>query len=304
MDMVFGVTRMPRPGETVRAVSYERIPGGKGANQAYACGRLGGDCAFLSAVGQDALGDQILENLRTVGVATEDVAHITHVSTGVANILVDAAGENSIVVVAGANAACDAAYLKGKIRRLEESDIVLAQLETPVQDVCEYLIQAKRMGKHVILNPAPAPTEGTLPQELYPCLDYITPNETELERLTGHPTHSEEDIVTAARLLLEKGVGSVIVTMGAQGALLARRDGITVFPAFRTEAVDTTAAGDTFNAGLAVQLAAGRTLPEAIRFANAAAAISVTRKGAQTSVPAEEEVIRLLENAGRGTEGK
>ena len=294
MDLALSVPQIPSPGETIQAIACEMIPGGKGANQAYACGRLGGSCVFLSAVGEDEAGERLLRNLRSAGVVTDHIIRAKGMPTGSAVILVDRKGENCIIAVPGANAACDLAYLNGSRALIRQTDMVLAQLETPVPDVCACLAQARSLGKYTILNPAPVP-QTALPEELYPCLDCIVPNETELERLTGHAAGSEQEVREAAELLLKKGVRNVVVTLGARGAMLVQPGNTELYRSIPVQAVDTTAAGDTFIAGMTVRLAEGYPLPDAIRFANAAAAISVTRKGAQTSIPDREEVMRVYQ---------
>lgn len=291
LDYVIRVGEMPAVGETLLGKSLERIPGGKGANQACACGRLGGDTAFLSAVGTDGLGEVVLENLVAAGVDCSHVARCPG-STGMAVIYVNDAGNNSIVVVAGANAACDRDYLAKTWGLVEQADIVIAQMEIPHDAVAEVMRRAHGMGKVTILNPAPAP--DSLPADLYPCLHYITPNETELQKLTGMPVDTAEDAGAAAAVLLERGVGQVVVTLGEKGALLKSRTREQLFPALPVQAVDTTAAGDTFNGAMAVRLAEGASIEEAIAFANAASALAVSRKGAQTSIPSRAETEALL----------
>lgn len=294
IDFVVGVENMPRKGETVRCLSFAKIPGGKGANQACAVGKLGGECVFLSAVGDDGLGDIVIESLRKSNVDVSRVAQVPNTPSGMAMITVSQDGENSIVVVPGANEYCNSSYYAKHVDALDEADIVLAQLETPVDDIYSLLKAAKQVGKTVILNPAPAPDQ--MPDDLLQSLDFITPNETELAKITGMPTQSLEQIEAAACALLKKGVGCVLVTIGSRGALLCNKDGCKRYPVAKVTPVDTTAAGDTFNAALAVALAENSTISDAIRLANAAAAISITRKGAQTSVPTREEVDIAMDN--------
>lgn len=299
IDLIVNVSAMPRPGETVRSERYSWLPGGKGANQAYACGKLGGDCVFWSAVGADPYGQTLLESLQSVGVNTDGLLCVSSETTGMALITVDAVGENSIVLIAGANAACDRAYLESGVSRLESDMVVLAQLETPLEGVMYVLERAKQIGCRTILNPAPAPENRDALLPIYPLLDYITPNETELERLTGCPTDTLEHIYAAAETLLERGVQAVLVTMGERGAALVQPQHRQHIPAIKVRAVDTTAAGDTFNAAFTVELAAGKSIEAALRFATAAAAVSVTRKGAQPSIPTrkEAEALARLQNA-------
>ena len=294
IDFVLRVTEMPRKGETVRAKSFSKVPGGKGANQACACGKLGGDCTFLSAVGTDGLGDIVLDSLRAAGVKVDKVLCDKEAPTGMAVISVNDEGENSIMVVPGANAVCGTAYFEANRESLAAADIVLAQLETPAQDIYRLLEEAKQAGKTTVLNPAPAPDD--IPDAVLRGLDFITPNETELEKLTGMKTGTVPEITAAARSLRDRGVRNVLVTIGPRGALLCGEAREKIYPTFDAQRVDTTAAGDTFNAGLVVGLAEGMALEQAIRLANAAAAISITRKGAQTSIPTREEAEQLMDS--------
>ena len=291
MDLVVRVADMPKKGETIRSHSYKQIPGGKGANQACACGKLGGDCTFLSVVGQDGMGQALIESLQSAGVDTRFMVRHTE-PTGIAIITVSGDGDNSIVIVPGANGKCDAAYIEGNRQQIAEADFVVTQLETPEEGVYDLLQWAKENNKVTVLNPAPAP--DSIPEDVLQGLDYITPNETELEKLTGIPTDTLDGIEKAARKLLSQGVGNVLVTIGAQGAFLCNREMAKVFPTITVKPVDTTAAGDTFNAGFVVALSQDRTLEEAIAFANAAASISTTRPGAQPSIPTADEVETAL----------
>ena len=268
---------------------FSKNSGRKGANQACACGKLGGECTFFSVVGDDGSGEILLESLQAAGVHTEKVAKVKGCTTGMAAIMVNAEGNNSIVIVAGANQACDRSYVEKQIDVIRDADVVLTQLETPEDGVFYFIRAAKAAGKIVILNPAPAP--GQIPDDILRDLDYITPNETELNTLTDMPVKTMDEIEKAAMKLFGKGVRNVIVTIGSRGALLCNASGCKVYPAFNyLKPVDTTAAGDTFNAGLAVGVAEGMNLEQSIRLANAAAAISITRSGAQTSIPTREEV--------------
>ena len=292
MDFVVEVDRMPQVGETLMSLRFDRIPGGKGANQACACARLGGDITFLSAVGQDDLGEKALAQLIDSGADCTEVARVGSLSTGMAIIYVDRVGNNSIVVVPGANGACDRTYLRQKQPLLSGADILLAQLEIPADGVYEALRQAHAMGKNTILNPAPAPE--SIPDDVLCTLDYITPNETELDKLTGCGAETIGQIRSGAQALLDRGVGNVIVTLGSRGAYFKNQSMERLFPAPKVQAVDTTAAGDTFNGALAVKIAEGADICQAISFANCAAALSVSRKGAQVSVPYRPEAEAFL----------
>ena len=292
LDFVIQMDALPEPGETLLCRSFARVPGGKGANQAYACGRLGGTPRFLSAVGKDGFGTSIIEGLQRAGVDCSDVIFSETEDTGMAMICVNASGSNSIVVIPGANRSCTKTYIQSLKPLLEEADIVLAQMEIPLDGVYYAMKLAYERGKITILNPAPAPE--SIPEDIYPCLHYITPNETELQKLTGCRVATLEDAAEAAGILLKKGVANVIVTLGGKGALLDNREMETLYAAPQVPVVDTTAAGDTFNGALAVKLAEGAEIGQAIPFANAAAALAVSRKGAQTSVPSRAEVDRFI----------
>lgn len=292
MDLVLRVREMPQKGETVTTKSMKKIPGGKGANQACAVGKLGGSCVFLSAVGEDDSGEQLSRSLTAANVDVRHFLRSDTEPTGTAVISVNDEGENSIMIVPGANKLCNEAYFRQHQALIDDADILVTQLETPQEDVYRLIGYCKQAGKLVFLNPAPAPDH--IPETVLQGLDFITPNETELEKLTGMPTKTIPQIESAAEELLHRGVKNVIVTLGAKGALLYNGEGKQLYPTFPAVPVDTTAAGDTFNAGVVVGLAEGKTLSEAIDLGNAAASISTTRKGAQTSIPTREEADRLI----------
>lgn len=299
MDLVLGVKKLPCEGETVRGLSKAETPGGKGANQAYACGRQGRAVTFLSAVGKDAYGTALLKSLQGAGV---EWGHIRQCDTptGMAVITVSQQGANSIVVLSGANAACDTDYIAAQARLFSQCDILLTQLETPKEGVYKAVELAASHQKCIILNPAPV--EAPIPKELLQKISYITPNEVELRTLTGCPTGSLSQVKTAAAVLLSQGVKNVLVTLGEKGALLVNSCGATLYPTYPVKAVDTVAAGDTFNGAFAAALSRGESVTPAIRYANAAAAISVSRRGAQASVPSRQEVEALLFSAGNREE--
>lgn len=296
VDFVISVEDMPRIGETILSKQYARVPGGKGANQAYACGMLGGEVEFLTVVGNDGLGETVLQNMRAAGVGIDRVETCDEAGTGIAIITVNRDGDNAIIVIPAANCYCDAAYLERNEAALERCDILLVQLETPVEAVYGLIRKAHRLGKTIILNPAPCPTR--IPAEILPLLYLITPNETELQKLTGCDLETEEALFSGAKALLGKGVRQVLLTLGSKGAMLCTTQGYKIFPAYSVKVVDTTAAGDTFNAAIAVGLAEGSTLENSIRFANAASALAVSRPGAQTSVPRREEVEQFIKIKG------
>lgn len=291
MNMDF-VTHLPHPmkaGETVLARDLRLVPGGKGANQAYAMGKLGGKTAMLGGVGADLHGERLLENLRSVGVEVEHVRRTGDSPTGMAVITVLPDGDNSILVLQGANAQVTPDYVREHHQMLEECDILVLQLEIPLETVVYAAQEAHRLGKLVILDPAPA--AAGLPEELFRCLYLIKPNETELSILTGHPCQPSS-LWQDALSLQEKGVKNVLVTLGSAGSYLLEENGAqTRFEADSTACVvDTTAAGDSFVAALAVALSEGKTLDGAARFACRVSDIVVTRPGAQTSIPSREEV--------------
>lgn len=287
-DMVIKATRIPAPGETILGGRFLMNAGGKGANQAVAAARLGGDVTFVAKVGDDLFGREAKALFAKEGIRTEYVLTDPKEPSGVALIMVDAKGENCISVASGANGTLSPDDLEAARSEIAEAGLVLMQLETPVETVLCAAQWAAAKGVPVVLNPAPA---CELPEALFRCLDCITPNESEAELLTGIRVTDEASAEAAARVLCDKGVLQVVITMGAKGAyMFDGSDGVMV-PAVSVQAVDTTAAGDVFNGALAVALAEGRPLAEAVTFAARAAAISVTRMGAQASVPRREELV-------------
>jgi ribokinase len=287
-DLTSYMERMPRPGETVSGRKFVTGPGGKGSNQAVAAARLGAEVTFIGRIGQDVFGDLALKTWEQEGINTRYVARDPEHATGVAPIFVDDSGENSIVVVLGANLNIQAADVNAAADVIAQADIVLTQLEINYDMVAYALQAAKQRGVKTILNPAPA---GHLPAEVVALADFITPNETELEVLSGKSGLTAEQ---AARSLLTHDGQTVVVTLGAQGAQYVRQDATGVIPTFKVNVVDTTGAGDAFNGGLAVALAEGKPLTEAIAFANATAALCVTRPGTTPSMPRRDEVEELL----------
>jgi ribokinase len=290
-DMILRVARVPRPGETLLGGEFLTAAGGKGANQAVAAARAGGRTAFVARLGSDSLGDEALANFRKEGLDVSRIVRDKVKPSGVALIFVGADGENSIGVAGGANQRLtpgDIAAAKGVISR---GRILLVQLETPLKTVEAAAQLARRAGVEVILNPAPA---RKLPPSLLRNVSILTPNESEAALLTGVKVSGAASAGRAARILLRRGVGTVIVTLGAAGALVATRSAERLVPGFRVKAVDTTAAGDVFNGALAARLAEGAPLLEAVRFANAAGALSVMRHGAQPSIPSRSAINKLL----------
>ena len=291
MDIVINMTRMPVVGETVFGDGLTYNPGGKGANQACAAGRLGGQALMLGCVGQDDFGSTLKQSLADCGVDSSNIRR-TAGPTGTASIYVNSSGDNSIVVIPGANHDCDVDYLKEMDEVFRQCTYVLLQMEIPMESVCYAIRRAKELGKVVILNPAPAP--DSLPEEILPMIDYLTPNETELMKLTNQSGEDMDSIREGACLLCSRGIKNVIVTMGKQGSMLVSGNEAAMFPARKVVSVDTTAAGDCFNGAFVVALSEGKPVDEAIRFANLASSVAVTRDGAQKSLPSREEVERIL----------
>ena len=289
MDLSIDLAKMPVTGETIlgRGIAYKA--GGKGANQACAAGKLGGRVRMLGCVGQDEFGQKLVKSLSESGVETDYIKESRDLPTGTAVIYVDDNGDNSIVVIPGANMACDMEYLKEQDEQFHWCDYVVLQMEIPYEAVWYSVKRAKELGKTVILNPAPAPDE--IPEEILSLVDYLTPNETEIIALNGK---SKDDIREGAEKLLGRGVNNVIATLGDRGALLVNRYGETFYPARKVVSVDTTAAGDCFNGAMVAALAEGQSEAEAILFANIASSIAVTRKGAQESLPIREEVAVIM----------
>ena len=292
MDMVVSTDRFPKPGETVMARDFGMYPGGKGANQAVACAKLGGDVAFLGKVGRDMFRDRLLESLDTEGVDASSVLEDEHAPTGIALITVDRTGQNEIIVVSGSNMKLTPEDVSRHKKLFERAGVVMLQLEIPVETVMRAARLAKAAGAKVILNPAPAPSTE-LSDELLRMVDYITPNESEAELLTGNIASDGAASVEAARTLIERGVGDVLLTLGERGVVHVSAGGANAYPAYEVDAVDTTAAGDAFNGAFAYAISCGQSIEEAVPFANAVAACCVTRMGAQTSMPSLKDVERF-----------
>lgn len=286
-DMVIKAAHLPRPGETILGGTFFMNPGGKGANQAVAIARLGGPVTFICKTGSDIFGHQSQQLFEEEGINTSYIFSDSVHPSGVALITVDEQAENCIVVASGANANLLPSDLEKAEEAIEKADLVLMQLEVPMETVRFVADMAWEKGKKVILNPAPA---HPLPPELLRHLYLITPNETEAEMISGVKITDESSAIEAARVLSAMGVQNVIITLGSKGALLYCDGKSERVPAWKVEAVDTTAAGDVFNGALTVALSEGRDLKEATRFACKASAISVTRVGAQSSAPYRNEV--------------
>ncbi|MBC3776880.1 ribokinase [Pseudomonas sp. SWRI99] len=287
MDLVTRAPRLPTGGETLIGHSFATVSGGKGANQAVAAARLGAQVAMVGCVGSDDYGVQLRDALLAEQIDCQAVS-VVEGSSGVALIVVDDHSQNAIVIVAGANAAMTPAVIDRFDAVLQDADVVICQLEIPDATVGHALKRARALGKTVILNPAPA--SRPLPADWFAAIDYLIPNESEAAALSGLPVDSLQTAEKAASHLLAMGASKVIVTLGAEGSLFANGKGFEHFPAPKVKAVDTTAAGDTFVGGFAAALAAGSSEAEAIRYGQIAAALSVTRAGAQPSIPRLSDV--------------
>jgi ribokinase len=296
MDFVLAVERLPLPGETILGHGFRTIPGGKGANQAYAAAKLarnGTVVKMIGRIGADSFGKALKDNLAGVGVDVRTVLETDSEASGVACIHVDDAGQNSITVAPGANGVLSPRDIDSQRWALDGSRCVLLQLEVPIEAVAEGLRAARRVGAIGILDPAPA---RALSKDILELVDIATPNENEACVLAGVPAQrvSPADAIALGNKIRDLGVRAVVVKLGDQGSVYCGADSTFGVPPFAVRAVDSTAAGDTFNAGLAVALVEGMAIEQALRFASAAAAISVTRAGAQTSAPTRAEVESLL----------
>lgn len=292
-DLVVRTPRLPSPGETLLGGTFFSAAGGKGANQAVAAARAGANTTFVARIGQDDFGQQTRANLAQENINSDYVMSDPDMPSGVAFILVDEQGENSIVVASGANAALSPVQLDAAIHAFQQADICLLQLETPLETVLHAAHLANQTKTPVILNPAPA---AQLPPEIWPLLYLITPNETETEILTGIAPNTDQEAQKAARVILERGVQNVIITLGARGALLVNKEQTLLVPAPQVTPTDTTAAGDAFNGALAYAVAFENDLPKAIQFACCAGALTVTKPGAQPAIPTAHEIGQLLKN--------
>lgn len=294
-DLTVTLPRFHEPGETITGTGFATYQGGKGGNQAVAAARLGADVHMIACLGDDAYGQAYRAVLRGVRIDDSTVETCRDTGSGIALIEVDRAGENRIALVPGANAMMSPAHIDAQRALIASCDIFMLQLEIPMETVSYALRVLREMGKRVILDPAPA---AMLPGHAWQCIDFITPNETELALLAGMVIDTQDDVERAARTLLDRGVGAVVAKMGRHGAMVVQKDFCCHVPGFAVNAVDTTAAGDSFNAGLAVALSMGKPLPEAVRYANAVGALSTTAAGAQAAMPTAAEVEGLMRQAG------
>jgi ribokinase len=297
-DMIIRVARIPGPGETILGGEFSMAPGGKGANQAVAAARAGGRVTLVARVGDDIFGERALRGFAKDGIDTQFVVKDARAPSGVALIHVDAGGENCISVASGANALLSPEDVRRAGAAFEKANIVLLQLETPDETVRAAAETARARGIPVVLNPAPA---RALDGGLLEAVGVITPNESEAGLIAGLAVDRPEAAAEAARILRGLGPGLVVITMGERGLYASGHGFEGTMPAFRVKAVDTTAAGDVFNGALAVALAEGQRIADALRFASAAAALSVTKPGAQPSAPSRAEIegfLRLRPDAG------
>ncbi len=295
MDLVVQAPHIPKPGETIIGGDLHTVPGGKGANQAVAAARLGARVSMVGRVGQDSFADPLLKNLAEVGIDHTFIGRDPEVATGVALIVVDDAGQNSIVVASGTNMRLRPADVEAAESAIAGADLLLLQLESPLEAVMRAAELARNHGTKVVLNPAPA---RSLPDSLLSLVDVLIPNESETALLSGMSIEDQAEAEAAAATLRQSGVGTVILTLGERGALLAGEAETQLFPAFAVTPVDTTAAGDAFVGGLAVALAEGKTPAEAVRWGNAAGALAATQLGAQTSLPTRSRLEQFLAERG------
>lgn len=294
-DHILNLAHFPRPGETVIGQKYQIAFGGKGANQAVAAGRAGANIAFIACVGADDIGERICQQLAQDNIDTHPVEAVEGESTGVAMIFVNGEGENNIGIYSGANAALTPQYVERHQQVIAQADALLMQLESPLDSVLAAATLARQHQTRVILNPAPA---TKLSDDLLALIDIITPNETEAEILTGIAVNNDDDAARAAAALHEKGIATVLITLGRRGVWLSENGKGQRIAGFEVNAVDTIAAGDTFNGAFITARLEGKAMHDAIRFAHAAAAIAVTRSGAQPSVPWRAEIDDFLQQQG------
>jgi ribokinase len=294
IDIVALTERLPTPGETVTGGTLLINHGGKGANQAVAARRLGADVRFIGCVGDDTFGPELRQSMTAEGIGVQGLATSAGINSGTAVIVVDAAGRNQIAVASGANLRLTVDWVARFLEDFAWAQVVICQLEVPLDTVLWTLRTARQHGATTVLNPAPA---QPVPPEIWSLVDYLTPNEVEAAQVSGLPLAVLSDAGDVARALLARGPRVVILTLGAQGAFVGTLDHRVHVPALPVTVVDTTAAGDAFNGALAVALAEGRPLTGAVHFANAAAGLACTQRGAQNSLPVRTQVEAFLADA-------
>lgn len=290
MDLVVNVDTMPKPGQTIIGSNFKEVPGGKGANQAVAMTRLNGNVSMIGKVGEDGFGQTLINSLKNDKVDTTYI-QTSKGATGVALITVDKNAQNSIVVSPGANFEVKEDDIDNNIEAIKNSDIVVLQLETPLNTIKYALNKAKELNKYTILNPAPA---VKLDDEIIKNVDLLTPNETELEILSEMKIENEDDISKATNKMIEKGVKELIVTLGSKGSLYINKEKSFFKSAYKVDAIDTTAAGDSFTGALAVALSNNKSIDEAMDFASKVGALSVMKEGAQSSLPTLKDVESFI----------
>jgi ribokinase len=291
MDLTAYVPKLPKPGETLQGSSYITVPGGKGNNQSVAASRLGAPTKFVGRVGTDGFGGQVLQIVGEQKVDLSQVMKDPEHGTGIAVICVDQNAENTIIIISGANFALDDSDVARASKVMDDAKVLMLQLEVPLDACLKAAKAAKEKGVQVVWDPAPA---IPLPDEAFKLMDFITPNETETEILVGFKPENAEDASRAAKLFLEKGVGTAVIKMGAKGVYYENKDESGFVPPYKVNPIDTVAAGDAFNAGLAVAISEGKPLAEAVRWGAAAGAIATTRKGALPAMPYREELETLM----------
>lgn len=290
MDLVVNVDTMPKPGQTIIGSNFKEVPGGKGANQAVAMARLNGNVSMIGKGGEDGFGQTLINSLKNDKVDTTYI-QTSKGATGVALITVDKNAQNSIVVSPGANFEVKEDDIDNNIEAIKNSDIVVLQLETPLNTIKYALNKAKELNKYTILNPAPA---VKLDDEIIKNVDLLTPNETELEILSEMKIENEDDISKATNKMIEKGVKELIVTLGSKGSLYINKEKSFFKSAYKVDAIDTTAAGDSFTGALAVALSNNKSIDEAMDFASKVGALSVMKEGAQSSLPTLKDVESFI----------
>lgn len=291
MDLVVRINRFPNRGETILSKNFQMFPGGKGANQAVCCAKLGARTSFIGKIGRDQFGEKLNISMRNNGVYLDNLIIDEKLNTGIAIITVDDSGQNEIIVVSGSNMNLLPEEISNRKKFFTETSVVLSQLEIPIETVIKTAEFSNENNVFFILNPAPA---CKLPEKLLKRIDFLTPNETELELLSGISVKDIKTTEEAAKSLLKKGVKNIIVTLGAKGAFYVSNDYAELFPAYKVNAVDSTAAGDAFNGAFAFALSNGESISDAINFANKVASISVTRMGAQSSMPDKDELKQFV----------
>lgn len=292
MDLVVTTDRIPVVGETVIGKTFKQVAGGKGANQAVAIARLGGNVRMIGAVGQDLFGDTLLAGLKAEGIGHEGIQQIADTASGIAAITVSG-GNNSIIVAPGANFAVLPADIAANKALYEQADVVVHQLETPIETIEASLYLARSLGKTTVLNPAPSqPLSAAIIQNS----DLLVPNETELADLAGMPVDTDDEVVAAARSLIEQGARELVVTLGSRGAMHVTAQTVKKIGTHPVKVVDTTAAGDSFIGGLVVALSEGKGMDGALEFARAVSSLTVSVAGAQTSLPLRSAVDQFMRN--------